>query len=126
MADLPVGTRLVGEGYPVMVVENVVMLPGPPRFFRLQFDRFAQTLASEPFRMTSLYVAIGEDHFARMLERVALKYPEVMIGSYPRFDDADHRVRVTFESKDVTLVEAAADAFAAELPAGAIVRREPV
>src|SRR5215208_771724 len=36
MADVPQGTRLVGDpGHPVLVIDNVVMLPGVPRFFRL-------------------------------------------------------------------------------------------
>ena len=125
MADVPEGTRLVGEpSFPVMLVENVVMLPGPPVFFRAQLDAFAETLLAPPFRLAVLYLGLGEDHFATALDRVASDHPAVAIGSYPRFDDADHRVRVTFESKDAALVELALGAFLAVLPAGALVRRE--
>ena len=39
------------------------------------------------------------------------------IGSYPRFDEgADHRVKVTLESKDAARVEAALRALLAALP----------
>jgi hypothetical protein len=48
----------------------------------------------------------------------------VEIGSYPRFDDADHRVKVTIESKDGARVAAALAALLAALPAGAVVRTE--
>jgi molybdenum cofactor synthesis domain-containing protein len=125
MADVPEGTRLAGDpGHPVMVVENVVMLPGVPQFFRAQFDAFTAALDAPPFRLAVVYLGIGEDHFAQALDRVAREHADVDIGSYPRFDDADHRVRVTFEAKDVERVEAALRAFVATLPDGALLRRE--
>jgi molybdenum cofactor synthesis domain-containing protein len=126
MADLPEGTRLEGDpAYPVLVVENVVMLPGVPRFFRIQFDRFAERLSAAPFRLASVYVKLTEDSFAVDLERVQSEYADVQIGSYPRFDDGvDHRVRLTFESKDPVRVAAARDAFLARIPRAAVVRGE--
>jgi hypothetical protein len=48
----------------------------------------------------------------------------VEIGSYPRFDDADHRVKVTVESKDAGHVVAALAALLSELPPGTVVRTE--
>ncbi|HET7753412.1 MAG TPA: molybdopterin-binding protein [Anaeromyxobacteraceae bacterium] len=126
MADVPEGTRLEGDpGYPVLVVQNVVMLPGVPRFFRAQFEGFAARLAAAPFRLASVYVKLTEDCFAVELERVQSEYADVQIGSYPRFDDGvDHRVRLTFESKDPARVMAARDAFLARIPVGAVVRDE--
>jgi len=56
--------------------------------------------------------------------RVAGAHPAVEIGSYPRFDDADHRVKVTIEAKDGARVDAALGALLAELPDGAVVRTE--
>jgi molybdenum cofactor synthesis domain-containing protein len=125
MADVPEGTRLVGDaGYPTLVVENVVMLPGVPQFFRWQFDRFAPALASAPFRLASIYLSAGESEIAPILDAIARAHPDVAIGSYPRFDDADHRVRVTLESKDGSRVEAARAALLAALPKGAVLRTE--
>jgi len=123
MADVPEGTRLLGDAaYPTLVVENVVMLPGVPEFLRYQFDRFAPELKSDPFRLASLYLSLGEDRIAPALDRVAREHADVDIGSYPRFDGADHRVRVTVESKDAERVRAAVDAIRAALPPGAVVR----
>jgi molybdenum cofactor synthesis domain-containing protein len=123
MADVPEGTRLVGDpSFPVMTVENVVMLPGPPQFFRGQFEAFVAELASPPFRIGRVYLAVSEDSFAVVLDRVARDHPDVDIGSYPRFDDADHRVLVTFEGKDAARVAVALRAFLGCLPAGALLR----
>lgn len=125
MADVPEGTRLLGDpGFPTLVVENVVMLPGVPRFFRWQLDGIADLLRAKPFRLASLYLSLGEDLVAPALGDVAAAHPGVEIGSYPRFDPADHLVRVTVEAKDVALVEAALAALLAALPAGAVVRSE--
>ncbi len=125
MADVPEGTRLLGgSGYPTLAVENVVMLPGVPMFFRRQFDAVVGMLSAPPFVLASVYVGVGEDRIAPLLDAVAREHPDVEIGSYPRFDEADHRVRVTFESKDGARVGAARDAVLAGLPPGAVVRTE--
>ncbi len=125
MADVPEGTQLAGDpAFPTLVVENVVMLPGVPQFLRWQFERIAATLAAGPFRLASVYLRAGEDEIAPLLSRVAAAHPGVAIGSYPRFDDADHRVRVTLESKDEGRVGAAVRALLGVLPPGAVVRTE--
>jgi molybdenum cofactor synthesis domain-containing protein len=126
MADVPEGTRLLGDAeYPTLSVENVVMLPGVPRFFRYQLDRIAPLLASTPFRLACVYLSVGEERFAGALDEIAHAHPLVDIGSYPQFDEgADYRVRVTLESKDAALVEAALGALLAALPAGAVLRTE--
>jgi len=125
MADVPEGTRLLGDAtFPTLAVENVVMLPGVPQFFRWQFDRIAAELAAPPFRLACVYLSAGEDRLAPLLARVQEEHPAVEIGSYPRFDDADHRVKVTIESKDGARVAAALAALLAALPAGAVVRTE--
>jgi molybdenum cofactor synthesis domain-containing protein len=126
MADVPEGTRLLGDqAFPTLAIENVVMLPGPPQFFRWQFDKIAGVLSAPPFRLACIYLGVGEAGVAAILDRIAREHPAVEIGSYPRFDDADHKVKVTLESKDLARVEAALAALLAALPAGAVVRTEP-
>jgi len=126
MADVPVGTRLVGDqGYPTLQVENVVLLPGVPRFFRWQFERLAPLLGGAPFHLACVYLGVGEDRVAAALDAVAHAHPGVEIGSYPRFDDeADHRVRLTVEARDLGAVREALAALLAALPAGAVLRAE--
>jgi molybdenum cofactor synthesis domain-containing protein len=125
MADVPQGTRLLGDArYPTLVAANVVMLPGVPEFFRFQFERIAHLLEARPFRMACVFLAVDEGAVAPALDRVAREHPAVEIGSYPRFDEADHRVKVTIESKDMSGIAAALTALLAELPAGSVVRTE--
>ncbi len=125
MADVPDGTRLEGDpDYPTLVVENVVMLPGVPEFCRFQFERFAAALAAPPFRLACIYLRVGEGPIAAALDRVVRDHPTVEIGSYPRFDGADHRVKLTVESKDEASVVAARDALLAALPPGSVIRSE--
>jgi molybdenum cofactor synthesis domain-containing protein len=126
MADVPEGTRLLGDaGYPTLVAGNVVMLPGVPQFFRFQFDRIAHLLEAPPFRLACLFLSAGEGEIAPALDRIAHAHPAVEIGSYPRFDaGSDHRVLVTLEAKDGAAVRAALDALLAALPPGAVLRAE--
>jgi len=123
MADVPEGTRLAGDpGYPILAVENVVMLPGVPRFFQAQLERFTGDLVAAPFQLAEVFVSVGEDQLAPILDRLAAQHPAVEIGSYPRFDGADHRVKITLESKDRAGVEAGLRALLAALPEGVLVR----
>jgi molybdenum cofactor synthesis domain-containing protein len=126
MADVPEGTVLLGDaGYPTLAVENVLMLPGVPSFFRFQFDRVAHLLAAPPFRLVNLFLSADEDAITSALDAVVAAHPGVEIGSYPRFDEgADHRLKLTVESKDEGRVRAAVAALLAALPAGVVLRTE--
>ncbi|HET8539247.1 MAG TPA: molybdopterin-binding protein [Anaeromyxobacter sp.] len=125
MADVPDGTRLLGDAsFPTLAIENVIMLPGVPQFFRWQFERIAADLAAPPFRLACVYLSVGEGQLAALLARVQDEHRAVEIGSYPRFDDADHRVKVTLEAKDGARVAAALAALLAALPPGSVVRTE--
>ncbi len=125
MADVPEGTRLLGEtGYPTLMVANVVMLPGVPQFFRSQFERIAPRLEAPPFRLACVFLSVGEGAIAAVLDRIAHAHPAVEIGSYPRFDDADHLVKVTLEAKDCARVQAALAALLVALPPGSVIRTE--
>jgi molybdenum cofactor synthesis domain-containing protein len=127
MADVPAGTELLGDPeFPTLVVDRVVMLPGVPSFLRHQFERVAGLFSGAPYHLACLYLAWGEDRLARPLARVAEAHTEVEIGSYPRFDRADHRVRVTVEGRRTEAVQAAVRAILAELEPGVLVRAEGI
>jgi molybdenum cofactor synthesis domain-containing protein len=124
MADLPEGARVIGDGFPLAVAENVVMLPGVPQFLRHQFERFAREITAEPFRTAAVYLDCNEAEVALALDRVATAHSTVEIGSYPRFDDADYKVKVTFEAKDADAVAAARDALLGQIPRRVVLRQE--
>jgi molybdenum cofactor synthesis domain-containing protein len=125
MADVPEGTELTGDqAYPTLICQNVVMLPGVPRFFRYQFDRVASLLAGAPFRLAVVYLSVVEDLIAAPLTAAARAHPAVEMGSYPQFDGGDHLVRLTVESRDLAAVRTALQDLLAALPPGSVLRVE--
>jgi molybdopterin-biosynthesis enzyme MoeA-like protein len=125
MADLPDGTELLGDPeFPTLVASRVVMLPGVPSFLRHQFERVAHLFGGVPYHLVSLFFSWGEDLLAGPLAAVASAHPRVEIGSYPRFDRADHRVRVTVEGRDAAAVRAASGAILSAVAPEALVRAE--
>ena len=45
----------------------------------------------------------GEGVIASILNDLLVKFPELMLGSYPVLDNPDYKVKVTLESKDSTI-----------------------
>jgi molybdenum cofactor synthesis domain-containing protein len=125
MADVPEGTELAGDpAFPTLVCDGVVMLPGVPKFLRYQFDGFAPAMGGERFHLACVFVSVVEDLIAPAVTAVAAAHPGAEIGSYPRFDEADHAVKLTVESRRLDQVLGALEALLAALPAGAVVRVE--
>ena len=123
MADVPEGTELLGDpAFPTLVCDDVVMLPGVPKFLRYQFDRFAAAWAASRSTWPASTSRWSRTRLPPALTAVAAAHPGVELGSYPRFDDADHLVKLTVESRDRPTVVAALEALLAALPAGAVVR----
>ncbi len=125
LAEVPEGAELIWNEqslFPVVTLEGVVILPGVPALLREGFGWMRERLRSAPFVSLAVYLGIGEGRLAGHLDATVAAYPGVSIGSYPRFDGADHRVKVTFDGRDGALVEAARRDFLARLPAGAVVR----
>jgi len=58
----------------------------------------------------------GEGIIATMLNDLLVKYPEIMLGSYPVLDLPDYKVKVTLESKDQKYLTEALATFVASLP----------
>lgn len=112
LAEVPEGAQLLwGEGehrlrYPVVLAGDVLILPGVPSFFANRFEAVKGRYRAAPIVLSNVYLSVGEDRIAATLSEATARFPGIAIGSYPRFDDADHRVRVTIESRDGTLVVA--------------------
>ena len=127
LADVPEGALVeFHEGYlfPVMSLENVVILPGVPSLLREGFTRLRDRFRVAPIHSAALYFSVGEGTLAEHLDATVARFPSVGIGSYPRFDDADYRVKVTFDGRDPSQVRAARDDLRSRLPPETIVREE--
>ena len=127
LAEVPEGAVLVWNEaslFPVITVEELVVLPGVPGAFREGFNWIRERYRTAPIFSRSVFLSLGEGRLAEHLDAAVAAFPAVGIGSYPRFDDADHRVKVTFDSRAQDQVRAARDFLVARLPAGALVREE--
>ena len=127
MADVPEGAELLyGRGlrFPVIRVENIYVLPGVPEIFREKLVSLRETLRSAPFHLTRVFSSYGEGRLAPLMEQVVAAHRGVSVGSYPTLTAPDHRVLVTFESKEEAAVAAAVEAFVALVGAAGVVRVE--
>lgn len=126
LAEAPAGTELLSpEGYPVLSVDGMFLLPGVPSLFRIQLETVLSSLPRAAVHVRSLYLSQSESEIAATLDRVALGMPDVGIGSYPAVTSgADHRVRVTVEGAEPERVDLVVARLQSELPAGAVLRVE--
>jgi molybdenum cofactor synthesis domain-containing protein len=127
LAELPEGGQFVWEEeelFPVITVDRLVLLPGVPAMLRRGFRLLSERFRAAPIASRAVFLSIGEDRLAEHLNATVAAFPSVGMGSYPRFDRADHAVKVTFDGRDAVVVEAALRSFVARLPDGAVVREE--
>lgn len=128
MADVPAGAELLyGDEvpWPVVILENVFVLPGVPEIFKVELVMLRERIGSDqPFVSRAIYTMCDEGEIAALLEDVACAHPDVSIGSYPRWRDPDYRVKLTFDGTSAHEVDAALEACRAKLPAESIVRVE--
>ncbi len=127
MADVPEGTRLVHGGamrWPVLQFRNIYILPGIPEIFRAKFDAIAERFRAGGFALRSVYLDADEGTIAGHLREVETRFA-VSVGSYPRLDHADHRVRVTIEARATAPVDAAVEWLVSALEPAWVVRVDP-
>jgi molybdenum cofactor synthesis domain-containing protein len=126
LADVPEGCELVwGKDlvWPVVAYRNVYILPGVPTLFRRKFVDIRDRFRLEPMTIARVYVDADEGHIAGDLDAVVAAFPQVRIGSYPRFAEQDFRVMVTLEGR-VTDDVSGAQAMLAERLGARVVRRD--
>jgi FAD synthetase len=127
MAEVVGGTELIFEGnlsFPTFQVENIYILPGIPEIFRDKFTAIRQRFCVDPFFLRTIYTRIPETGIADFLNRTLEAFPDLLLGSYPKLNDPQYRVRVTLESKDRAYLERAFDALMKMLPPEAVVKTE--
>ncbi|HET9626904.1 MAG TPA: competence/damage-inducible protein A [Kofleriaceae bacterium] len=100
LAELPEGAELVygrDDVWPVVAYRNVYILPGVPALFRRKFVDIRDRFRATPMTVARAYLDAEEGAIAGDLDAVVAAYPEVRIGSYPRFSERDFKVLITFE-----------------------------
>ena len=127
MAEAPEGAELIEDGavrFPTIKVENVYVLPGIPDIFRQKFLALKGRFAADPYYLKVLYTREYESVIAGFLNETLREYPEVMLGSYPKNNDPEYRVKITLESKDRHYVNRAFQHLITLLPEGCVVKTE--
>jgi molybdenum cofactor synthesis domain-containing protein len=127
MAEVPDGAELIFADdltFPAIQVKNIYILPGIPELFRSKFLALKARFAVDPFHMRVVYSSAMESTIAGYLNRTLAAFPELLLGSYPKLNNPEYRVRVTLESKDPDYLSRAFAHLMAQLPPEVVVRTE--
>ena len=127
MALVPKGAQLLDVGdlwFPVVIFENVHILPGIPELLRKKFESISQRFKGVPILLKRVYVKRRESEIAESLNDLLGDFPELMLGSYPRIGQEAFSVMLTLESRDAGLVQSALDSLLERLPSGSVVKVE--
>jgi molybdenum cofactor synthesis domain-containing protein len=121
MADVPEGAQLISSKevrWPTVLIENVFVLPGLPKVFRLKLPGLRDLLrgSEAPFISRAVYTTCDEGELAQPMARVAELHADVSIGSYPVTDRVDYRVKLTIDGTDLVSIERAESALRAFIP----------
>ena len=60
-----------------------------------------------PFHLQEIYLRADEGQIAEILHRVLRDFPDLLLGSYPYFDNPVYSIKLTLESKDTAYLERA-------------------
>jgi molybdenum cofactor synthesis domain-containing protein len=122
MALVPEGASLEVTSevsWPTIRLGNTWLLPGIPEVFKMKLAVVAAHLpGGPPFVSRAVYVNMDEGELKPLLDRVVADFPDVSVGSYPKWLDPSYKTKLTFDGTDVDRVAAAQGALVAALPTG--------
>jgi len=125
MANVPEGAELLATEAlfaPIVKIHNVFIFPGIPKILQERFHAIKERFRDAPYFLKVVYVTQGEGVIAGFMNDLLLKYPQLMLGSYPVLDIPDYKVKVTLESKDSDYLDRALQSFLSALPEDAVHR----
>lgn len=124
MALVPEGAALESHEsvrWPTIRLENTWLLPGVPEIFRMKLNVVVDRIGEEGvagFVTRAVYTKMDEGDLKPLLDSIVDRFPDVGVGSYPKWHDPSYKTKLTFDARDVLRVEAARDAFVQLLPPG--------
>eukprot|EP01138_Halocafeteria_seosinensis_P014216 gb/GECG01014515.1/.p1 GENE.gb/GECG01014515.1/~~gb/GECG01014515.1/.p1 ORF type:complete len:563 (+),score=65.13 gb/GECG01014515.1/:1-1689(+) len=113
-------------GFPILLLENVFILPGVPSLFAKKIDQIVDRFRSSLFQFpkveaSEIFVEASESSIARILEACQKNHHRVKIGSYPVDNDffgegkAAPQVRITVTGRDAHKINEAREAIHGKL-----------
>ncbi len=128
MALVPEGAALEVTDFvkwPTIRMKNVWLLPGVPQIFTLKLQVVAAHIGDHgAFVSHAVYTQMDEGDLKALLDEVVAKFPNVFVGSYPKWLDPTYKTKLTFDGRDAAEVGRARDAFLSLLPKGEPQRME--
>ena len=123
MAPIPEGASLETTyevKWPTVRIGNTWVMPGIPEVFRMNIPVVVARIGdgAAPYVSRAVYTRMDEGDLKPLLDRVVRAFPDVDVGSYPKWMDAAYKTKLTFDGRDAARVDAARDSFLTELPAG--------
>jgi molybdopterin-biosynthesis enzyme MoeA-like protein len=103
MARIPQGAFLAEAAdirWPTIVAENIWILPGVPELFRMKLVTVRAKLRGPmPFFSHEVFCTVEETEIKPVLDEIVARFPDVEVGSYPKWFDKRYKTRVTFDSR---------------------------
>jgi len=105
--------------WPTIRYANTWLLPGVPEIFRMKLAVVVDRLSGGVgFVSRAVFTKMDEGDLKPLLDAVVAKFPDVSVGSYPKWQDPSYKTKLTFDGREPERVDAARDAFVALLPSG--------
>jgi molybdenum cofactor synthesis domain-containing protein len=122
MALMPEGAVLEATHeirWPTVRMQNTWVMPGIPEIFRMKLPVVAARVGrGRAFLSREVYTKMDEGDLKPLLDAVVTAFPDVDVGSYPKWQSDKYKTKLTFDGQDEARVDAARDAFVASLPSG--------
>ena len=119
MARIPEGGELIANPLtkaPGFRIGNVFVMAGVPSIMQAMLDAIGPTLKQGVrLESRSIPTSLKEGDFGTQLGEIAKAHPNVLIGSYPRFDGQTFTNTLVLRSRDVAALDAAEAAVRAML-----------
>jgi molybdopterin-biosynthesis enzyme MoeA-like protein len=104
MADMPEGAHLISNpvtGAPGFYVDNIFVMAGVPSIMQAMLDNVLDLLTpGDIVHSHTLITSLMEGQMADALSALQDQYPDVKIGSYPRFQGNQRTVSLVLRTTD--------------------------
>ena len=112
--------------WPTIRFRNTWLMPGVPEVFRMKIPVLIERIGrSFPFISSAVYTQMEEGDLKPLLDQVVAAFPDIDVGSYPKWFDPTYKTKITFDGRDGDRVHAARERFVATLPPGEPQRVDP-
>jgi len=105
--------------WPTIRYQNTWLLPGVPEIFRMKLAVVVERLGGGiAFVSHAVFTRMDEGDLKPLLDRIVDDFPDISVGSYPKWQDPTCKTKLTFDGRNPDRVQAARDAFVRLLPKG--------